>query len=356
VTVMLDSPLLLSGSRPRQVDATGTLRGASVRGLMHTWCRALLGPETGGDWAAIQHAERCLLGAHAGAKDTRNKEYGATFRLEVESRALANSNQEFLYCPHDPTKGSRAGLAEGQRTSITIRPRRHAAVTDPLLPGMLWTVLWTGVCLGSLGQRSRRGYGSLRPVKASKDNNEAPSVTTKAGETCLLPEFGDPPSDVDALARQLAAGLRIARKAARHWLAERCSTSSSRISWPLGIATFLLPPDSQIYVGQRYSASSNEAMVDVMRACHAALAHDQTSYRRGIGRIGDRQANGGRMASLVWIRLWKTALGLVPVATFSQMDHDRAAADDLLRRIEAIDSHGGWSTLESLAGSSGASS
>lgn len=346
VTVELDSPLLLSGAQSgKKVDPAHMIRPASVRGLMHTFARALFGPLLGSAPKETRKAERRLLGAQGGV-EIGGHEVGATFRLEVVPSRFANTTN-FPNCPHDPNgKGRRKGFNEGQTATLVLRPRPRAVRADAGLPAILWTVLWTGFAFGALGNRSRRGYGSITLTGVQGINGgttpDLGALFNNGGQDVqqTLPTWQEIPADRAALARGLCSGLRTARAAAAAWLDATGTTAA-----PTGAPSFfqLFGPD-WVYIGKVFD-SSDEAMRTLMNACSNTVgtdAKDRVLFCETLG-APVRFPNGmqrpkdcpDRFASPLWVRLYRTSEGWVPVATFSGDPTQRSLVDQVLGAIGA---------------------
>jgi len=347
LTVELDSPLLLSGARSGMVDPARLIRPASVRGLVHTFARALFGPLLASNPENTRHAERKLLGAQGGVKDSQHHEYGATFRIEVVPSRLGNPIR-VLNCPHDQRKGKREGFPEDRTAELIVRPRPHAAAADVNFSAMLWTVLWTGFAFGALGNRSRRGYGSLTLTDIRGiDGGATPdlgALLKNAGGNVQqkLPVWQQVPADRAALAKDLCSGLRAAQAAAAAWLGTTGPPTA-----PTGAPSFfqLFGPD-WVSIGMAFESSA-AAMSTLMSACSGALRSNSSLYRRTMG-AGGRD----RLASPLWVRLYRTGQGWVPVATFSGDPENRALVDQVLTAIGAING-GTYQTLPVVAGRGG---
>jgi len=293
---------------------------------MHTFARALFGPLLAGNGPNTRNWERRLLGAQGGVKVV-GSEPGATFRIEVEPHPLNSGN--YLNCPHNSGKGRRSGFDEGQTAALIIRPRPAAVVADPQLPAMLWTVLWTGLAFGSLGNRCRRGYGSLTVTGIQAVGGGAPPPVLGFEEgTQALPTWPDLPKDENDLACTLHAGFKTAQAVATAWLPltlPRGSRSGGRPPF------FQLLGSDLVYMGRVYS-TCRVAMAELMGACHRELGNAAGLYRKTMGAGGS-----DRLASPLWVRLYRTEAGWVPLATFSG-DPDpssRKAVDNVLTAIGA---------------------
>lgn len=244
ITLRVDTPVLLGGADNRDWDESGHLRGGSVRGLLHTFARALWAPalvKSGKkqvDSTRLLDAERRLFGESAGEKS-----YPPTFRVRdiTPREALKNElsdPQEYPIRPnrdsrrqgengrpdsgHEaeavgggkrrtlPNRNNRHGIEPGAIRVIEISPRpsalrpfqvgKETSEAVPLFREMLWVIVWTAFTFGSLGLRQRRGYGSLTIVRAEG----VPSITPFSTGPCELPCFN--PGSEDPLGSAGFAG------------------------------------------------------------------------------------------------------------------------------------------------------
>jgi hypothetical protein len=91
LTLRLDTPLMQGGPRTGEPDGSGILRGPSVRGLLHQFARALIGPYLKGDAKSTRDAELLLLGSSPSPKEQKeqpqaNGKGRPTFRLHQLER------------------------------------------------------------------------------------------------------------------------------------------------------------------------------------------------------------------------------------------------------------------------------
>lgn len=298
VTLRLDTPLLQSGPESRNVDPSRVLRGPSVRGLMRTWFRAVVADLVSGDENALRMAERLLLGVQGGEKLLGAvDDHGPTFRVALrQPRALSVGS--FPIRPHDPTKMlARPGHPDGLNQSLVFGLRPHAFDRDPLIMRALWACVWLAFSFGSLGNRSRRGYGSLTITEAERVPFE-------------LAVFSEGSGQPDAFGLSLRSGFDSAVQELQQWLTQwRIPTRASAVP-----KSEFRAGASRIFVGARsWPTFQNDALRDLMKDLHTLRSAP------GAGDLFGRASP--RLASPLWVRYYKTAVGSVagwiPIATYS---------------------------------------
>lgn len=313
VTVQLDTPLLqggpthlLEGGGAKGWTLDDQLRESQVKGLLHTFARALLLPLLEGDFTNAKHAERLLLGAPSGMKWKRNgqeEEYGKVVFIETSG---PNKPEKQKY-PNRPggNKSSRQGLKPDQTCTITFHLMPWVPEPETHLKA-LWAVLWTGLCFGGIGIRSRRGYGGLTPIAAGPeetdtDNHEALSL------------FESPPVGKQSLAVQLTQGFSMAQKWVHAWVQCQPGNGLTLAHSPsLSDDPFQMAGIGQLFIGEpKHGADKpwEAVMKPFMDASSQELRNATTQHKEIIG------AAGPRLASPVWLRIFKTNRGYVPVIT-----------------------------------------
>jgi CRISPR-associated protein Cmr1 len=152
VTLETVTPLFLGGADPRGAPE---LRVPSFRGVLRYWLRAALGGVMGDhNREAIQKTEAAVFGS---------TDYSSpiSFRLILEKQP--NRSQEPIL-PHKPDKGKRCAFDPGQDFDLKIWANRSLDAT-------IWQVacaaLRLSLTFGGVGLRSRRGYGTLKPIRSS---------------------------------------------------------------------------------------------------------------------------------------------------------------------------------------------
>jgi hypothetical protein len=140
LVVELATPAMIGGAFARRCDDPPTLRPPSLRGHLRFWSRALNGPALAEAlWGSVKSGQRVrLLGA----------------------QQLTKPKDALLI----PSRNTRAPMVPpGDQVVL-----RFGIPEDVSLPH-LQAVLWTWLHLGTVGRRSRRGYGSLQ-WRPSKDD------------------------------------------------------------------------------------------------------------------------------------------------------------------------------------------
>ena len=124
IFLRVDSPLLQGGPVRGQAEQYAQLRGPALRGLLHTFVRALIGPLLDQDAKRTRDAQRLLLGAAGGLELPGKRESGPTFRLATSLDGLS-AGGSFLILPHRNDGPSRDGFVQTKdhEPSIWIRPR-----------------------------------------------------------------------------------------------------------------------------------------------------------------------------------------------------------------------------------------
>lgn len=153
VVVQLVTPAMIGGAEPRKCDNPPTLRPPSLRGHLRFWSRAL-GNETLATalWGEEKLGQRVrLLSA-------------ATLQSGGSRTALKNPKSATLLAKTEQHRETRSDM---------IPPGDLVILRFGIPPGVrrdhLEAVLWTWLHLGTVGRRSRRGYGSLQWLPSEGD-------------------------------------------------------------------------------------------------------------------------------------------------------------------------------------------
>ncbi|MBK8233101.1 MAG: hypothetical protein IPK72_21595 [Candidatus Eisenbacteria bacterium] len=300
----LDAPLLLGGVQAGAVDPGGMLRGPSVRGLMRTFARAWLGPMLKFDPKATREAERRLLGAAGGSGDGGEP----TLRVvDISSGPMDRGSAQVL--PHGKLIkgrmrfGDREAFSAGQARRLRFTVRAAAAAREPLLADALLAVAWSAFALGSLGNRCRRGFGSMSIVGIDRRGRAAD------GPVWLPPDFGPAAArDAGAVRSTLDQGLSEARGRIHAWLQKSGSThGSASDEYFFGIGSDG-SDTAKVHIGDLHR-SWESFLATLMKSCHSSLSLHPSAHEGVFGGVNPRRA------SPVWIRVYSVREGLVPVAT-----------------------------------------
>ena len=138
------TPLLMHGA-----DKNAELREQSFKGIMRFWWRAIHGNL---DLEALKKEENKIFG---------NTEQKSNFRMKLINNNL-NTN-EFNPLPHKNTNFKINGFSPNQTFQIEFIEKDLGLITN---------IFILSTILGGFGQRSRRGFGSIKIIKIiDKDNN-----------------------------------------------------------------------------------------------------------------------------------------------------------------------------------------
>lgn len=388
ITLRVDTPVLLGSADSSQWDDCGRLRGSSVRGLLHTFARALWAPmlvnnDTGKvDASRLLEVERRLFGEAAKERSSpptfrvrdvtplellrkeRNDAEPYPIRPNRDFRDDKNKDRRNDYIPNsDPNY--RRGIKPGSTRVLEFSPRPSALrrfqigdkVSEPVpaFRDMLWVVVWTAFTFGSIGLRQRRGYGSLTIV----DSEGTPSLDALSSQPCELPIFGlesvktpasqapvEPsgnPASAATLSsisagettRRIFCGYWVARMFAYQWL-QRADAEGVRCLFEdptLGDPVLRLGNRKQLFVGKANAKDWKARLSDQMKKCSSLTGPPQSKqrqqYERELG--GLRKKNVG--ASPLWIRYFLTSEGLMPFCFHScrEIANEGSLVDQLLR-------------------------
>jgi CRISPR-associated protein Cmr1 len=278
VTLETVTPLFLAGADGK----TPELRPASFRGAMRFWLRALLGGALGDDVEAVRREESRVFGSTAGAS-----------QVVVQTAALHGGLQHQERRPLPHSKRFRLpAFPEGSKFSLTLATR-----PDQQLPVQASAALLLMLNLGSVGKRSRRGFGSLQAIKVEVEGLDLPEDIES-----LLEEQ---PGDGQALVQHLTKAVSVARSFV--------NVNGDSPYKPDALPDYpILSSDHALVLVCKHAFPSSQpsyeqAMVDFWRR---VLRHKDHRDDRAYG-----YANGGRRASPFILRLWYTKAGYHLVLT-----------------------------------------
>jgi hypothetical protein len=270
-----------------------------------------------------------LLGAPSGTKWKKNgkdHEYGKVVSIET-SGPDSPLQSSYPNRPGDDSKKKRQGLQPDQTYTITFRLMPWVPEPEQHLMA-LWAVLWTGLCFGAIGIRSRRGYGGLTPTEI-----EILPAPSQNQEGSPLPLFSSFPTGKQALAKQLSDGFATAQDWVREWIQGQVANELTLAPDPQpGEDPFQIAGVSQIFIGEAKNggiAPWEAVMQPFMQASSDALKKKPDDHQRIIGSANPR------LASPVWLRIFKTGVGYVPVITLgsSKTFNGRVIPKDIVQTL-----------------------
>jgi CRISPR-associated protein Cmr1 len=286
-------------------------RAAPFRGAMRYWFRAVVG--AGGDSTRVREEENALFGT-------------AEHSSPVVVRVLPRQGQHKRVSINPGGKGSQAqtgALGSGAQATIELAsaPWARGDATTAVEKG--YAALWVAVHLGGIGQRSRRGAGSIRMLSAEG-----------------LPDRLPPPIDaVDAgsYASQLSAGLA----------AVRATLGVARYR-PLGMeAEFpILHPACALV---RVAMLGGGPFTDEEKIREAIMKHRRDRHRTPDrkGELEFGEVNPRRVASPVWVRVAQmTGTTTLVVATLLRHNLGTAPRPDWENAMKFIETLGTGSQVD----------
>jgi len=252
ITLETVTPLLLYGADVK----TPELRPPAFRGAMRYWWRAALGGIIGDkNLEGLHKLERAVFG------DT---EHGSPISLRIGASDLGKT--EVYLLPHK-NKVKREGL-EGTFELVLSQPRHD----DVLIWDAACASLELALTFGGVGQRSRRGYGTLRIVEASNGKVKA-FPTTRHGWVAHVKRTGA--RAVDTAARFVIA-YKVLPNRVENLANYPCATNAGLI--------------------RLCDLKAYSAMDAVRQFMHRVPKND------ALGRIGSKERQKKRQASSLWAR------------------------------------------------------
>ncbi|MBN1543747.1 type III-B CRISPR module RAMP protein Cmr1 [candidate division KSB1 bacterium] len=152
IEVSLVSPAMIGGAEARKLDSSLALRPPSIRGQLRFWARALAGG-AGLSGNYLHDAENKLFGS---IQD------GSPVLIRTMPLDLVDITNLELF-PHKTSNASAGIRVPSDMIQLNSRYRIYFTIGTPHSYPIekLKSVVWTWLHLGSIGRRSRRGYGSL---------------------------------------------------------------------------------------------------------------------------------------------------------------------------------------------------
>lgn len=204
------SPAFLAGARPKKMgsfEPWAELRSASIIGQLRWWHRFL----------GKQSSESRIFGSVAGESGT-----AAGFAIRIVNapdsvsgattpESLGMDHSYFLYAQAmDNGSNYRAALAKGSTFQMVLMNRRLTVADWNHLVETATTFCW----LGSLGNRSRRGFGALFLEERNGKNCSLPEPSDLLPPhlACAIPANCQPSRDFSTFATNAGNWLRDARR------------------------------------------------------------------------------------------------------------------------------------------------
>lgn len=287
-------------------------RAAPFRGLARYWFRAVTGASLAQDHVRIAEAE--LFGTSETASPV-------AFRLLA---APARTPVEVDVNPGGERSGRRQAFLPPAALKLAVQANAWTKGAEAeRLVQQAYAAVWLSVHLGGVGQRARRGGGSLRM-------------------TAVEPSAALPVPANAASAEALAAQLKDGIAACRHILgAERLRPAAGgRPEFPV-----LLPPSAEVVVAETGWGPSEEAvrlrLMNLRRSCHRpGTPQGGRRFEPEFGAIG---ARGDRIASPLWVRVARIdpPRTLVVVTLMRHQGAERLGADwrhaeEFIRKLNGV--------------------
>lgn len=172
----LSTPLFGGGADP---SATSELRPSSFKGVLRFWWRAMAWSRCQGDLALIQEQEAMLFGSASRGQAAVRLRFVIPARLESlsaqstlkeargDSRVVGMGARYLGYGLMHAFPSRKSNTEAGQLTRPALQAplefivQLRSTALDPALHQSLIEALIALGCLGGMGSRSRKGYGSL---------------------------------------------------------------------------------------------------------------------------------------------------------------------------------------------------
>jgi CRISPR-associated protein Cmr1 len=269
-------------------------RAAPFRGLARWWFRALVGGSKSVE--EVRSEEASLFG-------TTERQSRVIYRVFPYGASSAD-NLNAPVNPGSPRSANRKALRPGSRAALEIVPASDKS-EDHRAAQQAYGALWTAIHLGGIGQRARRGAGSLRMTNVEGVDGGPSQMEAR---------------DVRSYAQDLTNGLGRVRTL--------LGLSGFRPMAGLGEFPLLHPLSCRIRVVQ---PARDPAWEDVRRRLmdvrRDARFHRNDRSEYEFGAIG----RGQRLSSPLWIRITERAPD-GPLVVLTLMKH--RAADRLGARWE----------------------
>jgi len=152
------TPLVIAGADPKSpnVMAEG-LRPPSLRGAMRWWFRAMMGGIVGAhdNYKTLRHLEEKVFGSTHQCSSIRLRTFLDKGTQDVAYLCMNDRRSKKFSAPKDYDKIQKTGIAPNGQVIIQLESQSHTELALALCS------LWLTAMLGGVGNRSRRGFGSL---------------------------------------------------------------------------------------------------------------------------------------------------------------------------------------------------
>lgn len=281
-------------------------RAAPFRGLARWWFRAVVGAAH--SLEDLRKEEEQLFGTSEHASPV-------IFRLMARSGGPASPTDV-----NPGRQGSRPAFPPPQALGLTLQLNPAFKGRDSLLERSCAAV-WLAVHLGGIGQRSRRGAGSLRLVSTEPSADRLKPATSTEPHT---------------LAGELRSGILSAREILG---ATALSSMPAVPGFPV-----LHPRHAEIHVARMpWGEAERAARAGIMalrRHCHRSALTGTRLPEPEFGAIG---GHGARLASPIWIRVahigpddCTVVATLMRHAAAERMGADWHYAEDFLTKLQGV--------------------
>lgn len=253
------TPLVIAGADPKSPDVLAEgLRPPSLRGAMRWWFRAMMGS---------------IVGAHDNYKTLRDLEgkiFGATDQgssVRLRTYPVEDVKPDIAYlCMNDDRDLSKSGGKNYRRISkSSIHPNAKFRIqldsrSDEVFR-MALSSLWLTAMLGGLGNRARRGFGSLA-LSPEED-------TTEAIQRLNL-DFSYPNKSLADIAQWLEKGLNQVHGHFKNYVSAVDSPPPAKFSVPSKAQAklWLIKPQNEFW--STWSEAMNALREDIYRSYKGA--------------------------------------------------------------------------------------
>lgn len=197
------TPLFGGGVVPGEADPITLIRGASVRGHLRFWWRAIRGGMFGGDLARMKHYEDLLWGSSVSEEKRKKGIVGSRVAIVVyvakgdegkeeqpfnhRGRSTDDFWKRAAYgafpAQPDVDKGKPPGLVRKDvrfTLKISFPQNLKVANHDWNTRAEVEAALWAWETFGGVGARTRRGFGALGLMSIDKQNTVFPPAKDAA--------------------------------------------------------------------------------------------------------------------------------------------------------------------------------